>query len=179
MVVESFRLRSCFVTIPEIVELLKRIRWNSFHTWIPFHTLIPLVGGALAEFLRHRIKRRNARLAQHWPIVDGKVLDIDVAAGTKFFGSPRQFNATFKYSYTVLDAGVASYFSGSFSRFFADKEQAWVWLELLKNKRIRVHVRPGKPEVSVVLEADLDAHFYLPARTPADFVLSPSGTHPE
>jgi hypothetical protein len=109
------------VTIPEIVELLKRIRWNSFHTWIPFHTLIPLVGGALAEFLRHRIKRRNARLAQHWPIVDGKVLDIDVAAGTKFFGSPRQFNATFKYSYTVLDAGVASYFSGSFSRLFPDQ----------------------------------------------------------
>jgi hypothetical protein len=167
------------VNIPEIVDLLKRIRWNSLHSWVPLHTFLPVVGGSVAEFLRRQVKRRNARLAQHWPVEEGQVRDIDVAAGTKFFGSARQFNATFKYSYTVNDAGEVSHYSGDFSRFFPDKEQAWEWLELLKNKRIRVHVRPGKPQVSAVLAADLDAHFYLPARTPADFVLSPSGTHPE
>ena len=61
------------------------------------------------------------------------------------------------------------------SRFFADKERAWEWLELLKNQRIRVHVRPGRPEVSSVLAADLDAHFTLPARTPADLVMPSYG----
>ncbi|MGD0801310.1 MAG: hypothetical protein ABR906_08350 [Terracidiphilus sp.] len=167
------------MTIPDIFDLLKRIKWDSIHSWMPFHTLLPLVGGALTAFLRRQVKRRNARLAQHWPVADGKVLDINVAIGSKFFGSPRQFNATFKYSYTVQDAGVVSYFSGDFSRLFPNKEQAWEWLELLKHQRIRVHVCPGKPEVSAVLESDLDAHFYLPARSPADLVLFSTGSHPE
>jgi len=79
----------------------------------------------------------------------------------------------------VQDGGEVSYYSGDFSRPFPDRERAWEWLELLKNQRIRVHVQPGRPQVSSVLAADLDAHFSLPARTPADFVLSPSATHPE
>ncbi len=167
------------MTAPEILDLLKRIQWNSFHSWTSFHGLIAPVVASLLAFLRRQIKRRNARLAQHWPVVDGKVRDIDVAAGTKFFGSVRQFNATFHYFYSVQEGGEVSHFSGDFSRSFPDKEMAWEWLELLKNKRIRVHVKPGKPEVSAVLAADLDAHFSLPARTPADFVLSPSAIHPE
>jgi hypothetical protein len=163
------------LTTPDIVELLKRVRWDSFHTWVPFHNLFAPVAAALAEFSRRWVKRRNARLAQHWPVVEGQVQWIDVKAGTKFVGSARRFEARFKYSYSVNDGGNVGYYSGDFSRFFADKERAWEWLELLKNQRIRVHVRPGRPEVSSVLAADLDAHFTLPARTPADLVIPSYG----
>jgi hypothetical protein len=163
------------LTTPDIVELLKRAKWNSFHSWVPFHNLFAPVAASLAEFCRRWIKRRNARLAQHWPVVEGQVQQIDVKRGTKFFGSARRFEAILKYSYCVNDAGEVSYYSGEFSRPFPDKERAWEWLELLKNQRIRVHVRPGRPEVSAVLAADLDAHFTLPARTPADLVIPSYG----
>ena len=107
--------------------------------------------------------------------MEGQVRSIDVKAATKFFGSARRFEAKFKYSYSVNDGGETSSYSGDFSRSFGDKVRAWEWLELLKNQRIRVHVRPGRPEVSSVLAADLDAHFTLPARTPADLVIPSYG----
>lgn len=164
---------------PEIIDLLKRAKWNSFHSWIPFHNiLVPLIA-ALVEVVRRWVKRRRARLAQDWPVVDGQVESIDVTAGTKFFRSVRRFNASFKYSYAVQEGGEVNYFSGDFSRAFPDKVRAWEWLELLKNKRIRVHFKPLHPEVSVVLASDLDAYFSVPARSPDDFVLSPLGTRPE
>ena len=167
------------VTTPDIFDLLRRLRWNNFHSWTSFHGLIAPLMASLAGLWRKWIKRRNARLAQHWPVAEGVVQSVDVGQGTKFFGSARQFDATFKYSYSVNDGGEVHYYSGDFSRPFPDKERAWEWLELLKNKRIRVHVRPGRPEISAVLAADLDAHYSLPVRTPSDFVLSPSGTRPE
>jgi hypothetical protein len=167
------------VTTPEIFDLLKRFRWNSFHSWFPLHNLFALLGGSLAEVSRRWIKRRNARLAQNWPPVDGIVLSIHVNAGTRFYGGARQYQAAFAYSYSVQEGSEIDHFSGDFSRPFPDEDRAWEWLQALKDKRIRVHVQPGKPEVSAVLAADLDAHFSLPARTPADFVLSPSATHPE
>jgi len=166
------------VTAPNLIDLLKHVKWNSFHSWIPLHNLLPVFGGSLAEITRRWVKRRNARLAQHWPITDGQVNDIDVATGTKFYGSLRKFNATFKYSYTVRDSDQVSYYHGDYFRPFPDKELAWEWLELLKNKRIRVHYQPGHPEVSAVLAADLDAHFALPARTPADLLYSSPGIDP-
>ncbi|MFY9854701.1 MAG: hypothetical protein WAK26_12575 [Terracidiphilus sp.] len=144
-----------------------------------FHNVLAPLVPALLEVVRRQVKRRRARLAQNWPVADGKVQSIDVTAGTKFFGSARRFNASFKYSYTVQDGGEVNHFSGDFSRLFPDRERAWEWLELLKNKQIRVHFQPAHPEVSAVLASDLDAHFSVPARTPDDFVLSPVGTRPE
>jgi hypothetical protein len=167
------------ITTPEFFDLLKRMRWDSLHFWTSLHNVLIPLAASLVELLRRWVKRRQARLALHWPIADGQVQSIDVTTGAKFFGSARLCNATFKYSYTVLDGSEIHYFSGDFSRPFPDKERAWEWLELLKNKKIRIHYQPGRPEVSAVLAADLDAHFSLPARTPSDFVLSPSAIHPE
>jgi hypothetical protein len=166
------------VTAPDIIDLVKRVHWDPFHLWTSLHNFAAPLAAALVQFFRSWIKRRNARLAQHWPVADGQVQSIDVGAGTKFHGSQRRFNATFKYSYPVQDGGEVSYYSGDFSRPFPDKERAWEWLELLKNKRIRVHYKPGYPEVSAVLAADLDAHYALPARTPADLLFSSPGIDP-
>lgn len=166
------------MTAPDIIDLVKRVHWDHFHFWTSLHSFFAPLAALLGKFFHSWIKRRNARLAQHWPVTDGQVQSIDVGAGTKFYGSTRRFNATFKYSYPVQDGSEISYYSGDFSRLFPDKELAWEWLELLKNKRIRVHYKPGHPEVSAVLAADLDAHFALPARTPADLLYSSPGIDP-
>jgi hypothetical protein len=163
------------MTPPDLTELLRRIQWSSFHLWTSLHNLVAPLAALLVKSFHSWIKRRNARLAQHWPVADGQVQSINVGAGTKFFGSQRRFNATFKYSYVVQDGSEINYYSGDFSRPFPDKERAWEWLELLKNKHIRVHYQPGHPEVSAVLAADLDAHFALPARTPADLLFYSPG----
>ena len=166
------------MTDPDIIDLVKRVHWDHFHFWTSLHSFFAPLAALLGKFFHSWIKRRNARLAQHWPVTDGQVQSIDVGAGTKFYGSTRRFNATFKYSYPVQDGSEISYYSGDFSRLFPDKELAWEWLELLKNKRIRVHYKPGHPEVSTVLDADLDAHYALPARTPADLLYSSPGIDP-
>ena len=158
------------MTAPDIIDLFKRVHWDPLHLWNSLHSFLAPLVAALGKFFHSWIKRRNARLAQHWPVADGLVQSIDVGAGTKFYGSKRRFNATFKYSYAVQDGSEVSHYSGNYFRPFADKERAWEWLELLKSKHIRVHYKPGHPEVSTVLDADLDAHFALPARTPADLL---------
>jgi hypothetical protein len=160
------------MTAPDIIELLKRVRWSSIHHWINFHNVVAPIAASLAGLWRTWIKRRNARLAQDWPLASGRVLYTGVTKGTKFFGSARQYNASFTYSYNVLDGNDINYLSGNYARPFPDQERAKEWLESLKDKQIRVHVKPGKPEVSVVLDADLDAHFPLPLHTPADLLSS-------
>ena len=167
------------MTPPDLTELLRRIQWNSFHLWTSLHNFAAPLAALFVKSFHSWVKRRNARLAQHWPVADGQVRSIDVGAGTKFFGSPRRFNAKFTYSYAVQDGSEINYYSGEFFRPFPDKERAWEWLELLKNKRIRVHYQPGRPEVSAVLAADLDAHFALPARTPADLLFYSPGIDPQ
>ncbi len=157
---------------PDIFELLKRVKWNSFHFWTSLHNLFVPLGASLAEAARRWVKRRNARLAQSWPSVEGRVQDTHVAKGTKFFGSQRHPNATFTYSYSVKEGSENNYYSGDFSRPFPDEDRAWEWLWSLKGKHIRVHVQPDHPEVSVVLAADLDAHYPLPVRTPEDLVFA-------
>jgi len=160
------------VTSPDIFEWFKRVRWDSLHSLWPLHNLFVLLGGSLAEATRRWVKRRNARLAQNWPSVEGRVGSIDVTRGTKFFGSARQTEAHFKYSYSVCEPNETNYYTGDFSRLFPGDDRAWEWLWSLKDKRIRVHVQPDKPEVSVVLAGDLDAHYPLPVRTPEDLVFA-------
>jgi hypothetical protein len=155
------------MTTPDIFELLRRARWDRlFHSWSSFHSfLIPLVAW-LVDLWRRAVKRRNARLAQNWSVAEGRVQSVNVATQAAFFGMKRQYNATFTYSYSVHDGSETSYYSGGFARLFADKDGAWEWLHSVKDKQIRVHVQPGRPEVSVVLAGDLDAHFPLPLRMP-------------
>lgn len=160
------------MTSPAIFELLRRVRWNSFHFLWQFHNLFALLGGSLAEISRRWVKRRNAHLAQSWPSVEGQVGSTNVVRGAKFFGSARRTEAHFHYSYSVKEEGETNYYSGDFSRPFPDNDRAWEWLWSLKNKRVRVHVQPEHPEVSVVLAADLDAHYPIPVRTPEDLVFA-------
>jgi hypothetical protein len=160
------------LTSPAIFDLLKHVRWSSWHFLSSLHNLFVPLAGSVAEASRRWVKRRSARRAQSWPSVEGRVQSINVVTGTKFFGSPRQHNATFTYSYSVHEGSEMNYYSGDFSRAFPEADRGWEWLRSLKEKRIRVHIHPEKPEVSVVLAADLDAHYALPMRTPEDLVFA-------
>jgi hypothetical protein len=163
------------VTTPDIFELLRRARWDRLlHSWSSFHNvLIPLVVW-LADLWRRAVKRRHALQARDWPVADGRVQAIHVAALAAFFGTKRQFSASFTYSYSVRDGSEIGYFSGDFARQFPDQESAWEWLRSVQNKQIKVHIQPGRPEISVVLTGDLDAHFPLPLRMPAGLKLPAS-----
>ena len=160
------------MTTPDLFDLLRRVKWNSFHLWTSLHNFLVPVGAWLVEASRRWIKRRNARLAQNWPSVEGRVQSTDVVKGTKFYGAARRIEARLTYSYSVNEGSELNYYSGDFSRPFPDEDRAWEWLWTLKGKRIRVHVHPDKPQVSAVLAADLDAHFAIPVRTPEDLVFA-------
>jgi hypothetical protein len=135
------------VTTPEIFDALKHVRWSSFHSWWQFHNLFAVFGGSLAEATRRWGKRRNARLAQNWPSVDGRVQNRNVAKGTRFYGSAPNPIASFTYSYSVQEGSETNYYTGDFSRTFPGQDRAWEWLWTLK---------------AAVLAGDLDAHFPLP-----------------
>jgi hypothetical protein len=164
------------VNAPDIIDLLKRVRWDRmFRSWTSFHSfLIPLLAW-LVDVWRRGLRRRKARLAQNWPVADGRVQSSNVAAQPAFFGMRKQYNASFKYSYSVREGSETNYFSGDFARPFPDKESALEWLDSVRDKQIRVHVEPGHAEVSAVLAADLDAHFPLPLRMSAGLSLSAPG----
>jgi len=163
------------VTLHDLIELLKRVHWSELRHFAWLHNLVvPLLsGGGLGTGAW--VKRRRARLAQNWPVVDGKVGAINVVRTTQFHGSARKFTAAFKYSYRVRDGEESTYYSGDYARPFPNDDIAWEWVETLKGKQIRVHVSPEHPEISAVLTGDLDAHFPLPMRSPADLVMPPSG----
>jgi hypothetical protein len=106
------------LTSPAIFDLLRHVRWSSWHFLSSLRNLFVPLAGSVAEASRRWIKRRNARRAQSWPSVEGRVQAINVVTGTKFFGSPRQHNAIFTYSYFVHKGSETNYYSGDFRAHF-------------------------------------------------------------
>ena len=164
------------MTMPQIPDLLWRTLRDPVRFLSSFHGLYLPAIPWLAQVGRNAIKRRNARLAQHWPVADGRVLSVKVATQPAFMGIRKQYSASFTYSYSVREGSETNYYSGDFARPFPDKDSASEWLETLKDKQIRVHVQPDHPEVSAVLVADLDAHFPLPIRMSAGFAIPRSSS---
>jgi len=76
---KRFRL----VTTPNIFELLRGVKWISFHFWSSLHNFFVPIAAWLAAASRRWINRHNARPAQNWPPVDGRVQSTDVVRGAK------------------------------------------------------------------------------------------------
>ena len=135
----------------DLVDWIRQIRWSS---WI---VVIALLGVWLARISKRQAEQRKARAAEHWPTAEGMVQSINVIEpNPQAANIGIGFNATFTYSYSVQQSGEVEYYSGNHSRIFTDEGAAWDWLRALKDKRIRIHVRPGRPNVAAVLPADLD-----------------------
>jgi hypothetical protein len=135
----------------DLIDWIRQIRWSF---WI---IVIALLGMWLARIWKRHADQRKARAAEHWPTAEGMVQTINVIEPTPQAANIGMgYNATFIYSYSVQQGGEIEYYSGKHSRMFTDEGAAWDWLRALKDKRIRIHVQPGRPSVSAVLPADLD-----------------------
>ena len=84
-----------------------------------------------------------------WPAVEGKVETVEV----KSFAE--QSLAEIGYSYLV--EGVR--YSGYFSRQFADEQDAWSYVDPLKDQPIVVRCKPGAPDTSVLRLGEQSALF--------------------
>jgi len=134
----------------ELIDWLKQIRWSFWAV------AIFVLGAWIFRNWKRQATQRKARAAEDWPIADGVVQSIKVNSPADTRRSAVQDSqAVFTYSYSVHQGNEVEYYSGNFSRSFSDEGEAWDWLRTLENKRIRVHVKPGRPSVSAVLEADL------------------------
>jgi hypothetical protein len=154
------------VTIHDLLDLIKRLPWVF---WL---VVGAVVWARFKPSWKWRAGQRGAREAENWPVFDGMVQSIDVKPHVSKDRYASGCDALFTYSYSVLENRETEYFSGDFLRTLPDEATAWEWLQAMKGKRIRVHVQPGRPKVSAVLTADLDAQFSLPtsfidAATPA------------
>jgi len=139
------------MNLHDLVEWLKQIRWSF---WI---VVIALLGAWLTRFWKRQAGQRKARAAEHWPTAEGTVQSIKVIEpNPQAANIGVGYNAIFTYSYSVQQGGETEYYAGDHARTFTDEGAAWDWLRSLKDKRIRIHVRPGRPSVSAVLPADLD-----------------------
>ncbi len=54
-----------------------RVHWNHFNLWTSLHNFLAPLAAVVAQYIRMWIKRRNARLAGHWPAVNGLVISIE------------------------------------------------------------------------------------------------------
>ena len=140
----------------DLIGLTKEIPW---YLWL---FLAPGLWYLLKYAFEEWTSLRRGRAAESWPIVEGMVQTIDVNPDKPKGGPPSGYDAAFEYSYSVHEDGETEYYSGGFSRILPEEGAARDWLLTLKDKRIRVHVQPGRPKVSAVLAADLDAQFPLP-----------------
>ena len=144
------------MTTHDLLDLIKRLPWVF---WL-------IVGGVVwARFKpswKWRAGQRTTRAAENWPVVEGIVQFIAVHPRVGNGDGASGYDAFFTYSYSVQENGESEHFSGEFSRTVPDEAAAREWLQAMKEKRIRVHVQPGRPKVSVVLAADLDAQFPPP-----------------
>ena len=136
-------------------EWLYRIKQIPWALW-------PVAFFVLSNFLFFYWKKRQASQnrvqdAEFWPTVEGRVNSIEVNPASAKGSAGESFLASFQYSYSVPQGEATDYYSGDFSLFLSDEDAAWAWLSKLKDKRVQVHVKPGRPRVSAVLAADLDA----------------------
>jgi hypothetical protein len=135
----------------DLVDWIRQIRWSF---WI---VVIALLGMWLARIWKRQADQRKTRAAEHWPTAEGMVQSINVIEpNPQAANIGVGYNATFTYSYSVQQSGEIEYYSGKHSRMFTDEGTAWDWLRALKDKRVRIHVQPGRLNVSAVLTVDLD-----------------------
>jgi hypothetical protein len=155
----NHRRRLQSMTTHDLIALLKGISW---------YFCFFLAAGLWSWFKRsweRRTTERWAREAESWPIVEGQVQSIDLKPHVESNNRTSGYDVHFSYSYRVQENSETEYYSSEFSRTFQDEGVARDWLHAMKDKHIRVHVRPNRPKVSAVLAADLDAQYPLPNRS--------------
>jgi hypothetical protein len=99
---------------------------------------------AIALFIRRIPGLYRPLRAGSWPMTQGRIETANV------IGFAQQSLVQLGYSYSV----EGSLFSGYLTHQFADEQDAWEYVDLVKGQMIPVRYRAGQPAISAVRTAD-------------------------
>jgi hypothetical protein len=137
---------------------------------IPLRFWLVLAFAPLALLWRLRkplAQRRKSQMSENWPTVEGCVIYAHVDSAV-LESRPESYCAYFTYYFSLNNNGETDYYSGEFSHIFPDEEPAQKWLKSLDEKKIPIRIKPGDPNVSVVLFKDLISKFPVPTPSMLD-----------
>lgn len=125
-----------------------RIHWEYIYIVLKLLKAFGLLPGAVAAYFVQRWLQhwRQARAQEGWPSVDGVVVSTKVVSE-----GWRNHLAEIGYSYCV-----GEYRSGTYLRKFSRAEDAAVFARAMQDKRPRVHYKESAPDVSTLLDRDLE-----------------------
>lgn len=168
IVVAKSRRRSFSLSMHDLIGWLRQI---------PLQFLLVLAVVPVSVILRLRkplADRRRSHVAENWPTVEGCIIYAHVDNAV-LENSPENFCAYFSYYFSLNSNGETEYYSGEFSHIFSDEEPAQEWIDSLKEKKIPIRIKPGNPNISIVLFDDLISKFPLPIPAVLDGRLEISG----
>jgi hypothetical protein len=125
-----------------------RPHWEYIFVVIKLLKTFGLFPGAVAAFFAQRwLQRwRQGRAQEGWPSVDGVVV-----SGKVVDEGWRNYWAEIRYSYCV-----GEYRAGVYVRKFSHSDDAAEFVRELQDKRPRVHYKESDPDVSTLLNRDLE-----------------------
>jgi|GEM_PF-2339089 len=125
-----------------------RFHWEYIYILIKLLKIFGLLPGAVAAYFVQRWAQRwrQARAQEGWPSVDGVVVSTKVVSE-----GWRNHLAEVTYSYCV-----GEYRSGTYLRKFSREEDAAAFARAMREQRPRVHYKEGSPDVSTLLDRDLE-----------------------
>lgn len=112
----------------------------------PWIGIIPLIATVILLAALRLSRALRFRGTATWPVVEGRIENCDVREiRTR---SSHYFVAEAAYSYRV----EGEYYSGRFSREFAQESEAWDYVSSIRNALVQVKFDPAKAESSLVLD---------------------------
>ncbi len=126
-----------------------QLQWSALLVWIvKLLKVFGVLPGAVAAYAIQRFwqKRRQSRAMEGWPATEATIL-----WGKVHNKGPRNIWAEITYSYYA-----GEYRSSTYVRRFKNEPLADDFVRTLKDRKIQVHYKEADPDVSVILERDLE-----------------------
>jgi hypothetical protein len=129
------------------------IHWEYLLVVLKLLKSFGLIPGAVAAYFVQRWaqRRRQQKAMEGWPSVDGVVI-----GGKVVKQGPFNYWAEISYSYFV-----GEYRAGTYIRSFRRERDASNFVREMKDKRPRVHYKKSSPDVSTMLDRDVEMHASL------------------
>ncbi len=122
--------------------------WGVLLLWIiKLLKVFGIIPGAIAASWLRKLyqRRRQTKAMEGWPSTEATV------QSGRVHSEGRRHWAELTYSYFV-----AEYHAGTYVKNFHKEDDADEFVRQLRDKRLQVHYNQSKPEVSVILDRDLE-----------------------
>lgn len=120
------------------------LRANALAIYLAYKFGLPLAVAWGAIWGRRFLRRRKHEAAQGWSSVEGTILYCKVTPIPK----TTVFVATMTYSYFVEE-----YRAGEYEIEFSREDEADEFARSVKDRRLQIRYKPGKPDVSTLDES--------------------------